>query len=574
MPECTKRLAEVSFNPKGDVFRSPEDWRDVFMYFLLVDRFDDNSEGIPPYEPSTGPMERDSKEGGRFQGGNLRGIMRRLDYIKGLGANTIWLSPIFRNRREKDDSYHGYGIQNFLEVDQRFGTKEDLRELVKQAHQKGMFIVLDIIINHTGDNWAYPGGYPYYYWKGAPGPFEFGNWREADPAPGLQCDDAVLPEELQHEYCYKRRGEIRDWQDREEAINGDFLSLKELDIKKPEVLDTLIKAYKYWIAYADVDGFRVDTVKHMENTATALFCNAIREYARSIGKSRFFIFGEIVDDDRTIQSYIGRNTRIPGTSERPSSLDAALDFPLYFVLEETIKGLGSPDNLRWRYDAFRDLYADHGEAGRYFVTFVDNHDQMSRKYRRFMHGNPYGNQAVLALGYLLTSQGVPCIYYGTEQGFDGGGDNDMYVRECMFGGKWGGFDTTGHHFFDPLNPIYKAISAIAAIRKGEPALRYGRQYFREISGNGIAFGYPLDGKSTLAYSRILDTTEVLVAINLDINVRSDHIVVDRNLNPEGSVMVDLMDPARSFPIERRGPFHAVRVPLEGHSMAILKVKEG
>ena len=100
-----------------------------------------------------------------------------------------------------------------------------------------------------------------------------------------------------------------------------------MDIRKPKVLDSLIKVYKYWIFLADIDGFRVDTVKHTEDTATALFCNAVCEYAKRIGKDNFFIFGEIVGDDETMQRYIGRNTRIPGTTERFPSLDACLDFP-------------------------------------------------------------------------------------------------------------------------------------------------------------------------------------------------------------------------------------------------------
>jgi glycosidase len=156
----------------------------------------------------------------------------------------------------------------------------------------------------------------------------------------------------------------------------------------------------------DVDGFRIDTVKHMESSATAIFCNAVREYAKRIGKHNFFIFGEIVGDDLTIQRYIGRNSRIPGTDERFPSLDAALDFPLYFVLEEVIKGFVNPSHLRERYERFRTLYADHGEAGRYFVTFVDNHDQMSRPYRRFLHRNPFDKQAVLAIGLYRLRHGA------------------------------------------------------------------------------------------------------------------------------------------------------------------------
>lgn len=570
MVSRVQSIKELDFTPRGDVFPSPDDWRDVFIYFLLVDRFDSNQENIPPYDPASTPKGRDPEQGKVFQGGNLQGIIRRLDYIRGLGANAIWLSPILKNRREKTDTYHGYGIQDFLDVDPRFGTREDLQELVRQAHARGMHVILDIIINHTGDNWAYLDDHPYYYWKEAPGPFDFGFWREVDPASGFQEDDAVWPEELQDPGRYKRRGQIRNWSDPEEAITGDFLSLKELDITQPKVLDTLIKVYKYWIAMTDVDGFRVDTVKHMESSATAIFCNAVREYAKRIGKQNFFIFGEIVADDLTLQRYIGRNSRIEGTNERFPSLDAVLDFPLYFILEEVIKGFLNPSHLRERYERFKTQYADHGAAGQYFVTFVDNHDQMSRPYRRFLHRNPLLNQAVLAIGYLLTSQGVPCIYYGTEQGFDGGGDSDRYVRECLFGGQWGAFDSTGHHFFNPEHLIYRGLARIAAIRQREPALRYGRQYFREISGNGRDFGHPIDGKCTLAYSRILDSTEILVAMNLDSTPRNDFVTVDVNLSPAGQKMVNLLAPDTQVTVERRGPRHAIRVPLDGREMAILK----
>jgi len=432
-----------------------------------------------------------------------------------------------------------------------------------------MYVILDIILNHTGDNWAYPGDLPYYFWKEAPGPFEFGFWRQVDPAHGLQPNDAVWPQALQDPACYKRRGQIRDWGDPEEAIHGDFLTLKELDLPHPQVLDTLIQAYKYWIATTDIDGFRVDTVTHMESSATAIFCNAIREYAKRIGKHHFFIFGEIVGDDLTIQRYLGRNSRIEGTTERFPSLDAALDFPLYFILEEVIKGFADPALLRERYEQFRSLYADHGAAGEHFVTFVDNHDQMVRPYRRFLHRNPLIAQAVMAIGYLLTSQGVPCIYYGTEQGFDGGGNSDQYVRECMFGGQWGAFETVGHQCFNLEHPLYQNIARIAAVRAREPALRYGRQYFREISGNGIDFGHSIDGRCTLAYSRILDETEIVVAMNLDAAPKRDFVTVDAHLNPVGQLMVNLLDPEETVTVEQRGARHAVQVPLDSHAMAIL-----
>lgn len=566
-----RSVAELDFRPAGALHPSPEDWRDQVLYFLLVDRFDNSDAPAPMYRPGTIAPGADPTRRNRFQGGTLKGVTRRLDYIRDLGATAIWLSPILKNRIDRDDTYHGYGTQNFLDVDPRFGTLADLQELTRAAHQRGMYVILDIVLNHAGDVWAYPGDYTYHYAGGQT--FPFGFWRETDPTPGLQENDAVWPVELQTPEAFKRRGAIDNWFDYVEARDGDFLSLKELDLRRADVLDALIRAYKYWIARADIDGFRVDTVKHMEDSAVAIFCNAVREYARRLGKHRFFLFGEIVADDATIQTYLGRNSRIDGTDERFPALDAALDFPLYFMLEEVIKGFSNPVLLRDRYQAFHRNYTDHGEAGRYFITFVDNHDQMARPYRRFLHANPCTPQALLALGYLLTSQGIPCIYYGTEQGFDGGGGDDAYVRECMFGGTWGAHGTAGRQCFDPDHPIYRGVRAITAVRAAQPALRYGRQYFREISGNGVDFGHPVDGACTLAWSRILDTDEVVVALNLSDQARTDCITIDRSLSGPGRTMVDLLNPAQRVSVARAADGrHFVRVALPPHTMAILKLE--
>ncbi|MBC8108926.1 MAG: hypothetical protein H7Z14_20240 [Anaerolineae bacterium] len=230
--------------------------------------------------------------------------------------------------------------------------------------------------------------------------------------------------------------------------------------------------------------------------------------------------------------------------------------------------------LRDRYEAFRNFYRDFSAAGQYFVTFVDNHDQITRQYRRFGNGVDDPRQAILAIGYLLTSMGIPCIYYGTEQGFDGGGNTDAYVREAMFGGKWGAFDTTGMHFFNPKHPIYQGIAEIARVREVEPALRYGRTYFREISGNGEDFGHPIDSHCTMAYARVLDTTSIVVAMNLTALERDDRVMVDGNLNEPGATMTDLLNPSNTYTIEQNSKGQCfVRVPLAGRAMAILKKNE-
>jgi glycosidase len=177
---------------------------------------------------------------------------------------------------------------------------------------------------------------------------------------------------------------------------------------------------------------------------------------------------------------------------------------------------------------------------------------------------------VLGVGAVLTMMGVPCVYSGTEQGFDGGGDSDVYIREAMFGGNWGAFDTTGVHFFNDQHPIYQGLARIARVRAAEPALRYGRQYFRDISGDGEHFGTPTAGKTTLAYSRVLDSEEILVAMNVDTQARADWVLVDPALTTPGTRMRDLLAPEKTYEVVRSGANTAVRVPLEPRTLCILK----
>jgi len=237
-----KSLSEIRFKPAGRVFSSPSDWRDQFVYFLLVDRFNSGKSDIPPFVPGSTPTSRNDEEGEKWQGGTLKGIAERLDYIRGLGCTAIWLSPIFKNRRELN-TYHGYGIQDFLDIDPRLGTLKDLQALVKKAHRMGMYVILDIVLNHTGDNWAYPGDYRYDYYGGQR--FPFGFWREVTPGSVIEWpDDAVWPVEFQNPGWYRRKGEIRSWDTFPEARDGDFCTLKELDTSNRSLLRALIDVHK------------------------------------------------------------------------------------------------------------------------------------------------------------------------------------------------------------------------------------------------------------------------------------------------------------------------------------------
>ena len=521
-------------------FASPSDWRDQWIYFLMVDRFN-NPAGPPKHLPF------DAKFGG-FQGGTLRGIRERLGYIESLGAGAIWITPVFQNPVSQDSAYHGYGFQNLLKIDPRFGSEKDLQDLVDEAHAHGIYVILDIVINHAGDVFEYQG-------FGSEAPFQSFpyaiRWRKADGSakqqwqvapqdlqgdPELTEEAAVFPDELRDNRLFRRQGSAL-------GVVGDFSSLKEIATDFGQITadrgfeftarNVLITAYQYVIAKFDIDGYRIDTLKHVEREFARTFGNAIREFALSIGKKNFFTFGEVADSEEKIAQYTGRFASDP---DDLVGVDAALDFPLFFTLPQVIKGFQPPSALAGLFQHRKDvesgatgqgvLISSHGEAGRFFATFVENHDQKAR-FRFADPADParFDDQVSMAAACLYSLLGIPVLYYGTEQGLHGAGDSDQNVREALFG-KPSAFDTN--------NPFFIEIQKIAAVRAGEPALRYGRQYFRPISGNGADFGISSGAPGIVSFSRILNDTEIVVLANTFTGSSfSGFALVDFALNPDG-----------------------------------------
>jgi alpha-amylase len=508
--------------PGKTYFNTTREWREEFIYFLLVDRFHDDAPRVPIQQPgrSSGVQVSDG-----FYGGTLKGITQHLDYIAGLGCTALWLSPICENNA---GAYHGYNINNYLDVDPHFGTRQDLIDLVETAHHRNppLRIILDVVINHSGDNWAYPGGFPYYYANDQQ--FPFGFWRR---------DDRPIPTELRQESLYYRRGEIHSpngYDTYPELQHGDITVLKDYygddDATGSELINILIAAHCYWIREADVDGFRVDAVKHMGELACSRFCSNIREYAYALGKRDFFLFGEIAaSNDELYDRYIGQNTsRQEGNQTVFFGLNSVLDFRLAGALPGVLKGFRDPQPLFARLQAQRNRALNRGELGRYLVTFVDNHDSFWQPAGRFANGAPDA-QVIAAIGYLLCSLGTPCIYYGTEQGFAGqGGDNNM--REAMFD------KNTGQNLLNPDCTLYQEIAKIAQVMRTTEPLRFGRMYFRQISGDGVHFGFPYGTTYTLAFSRILYGHEVLVAYNVADQNRHDCVIVDASFHKKDEQM--------------------------------------
>lgn len=522
-------------------FPSPEDWRDVWIYFLMVDRFNREGGELPVSMPYDKPF-------GEFQGGNFNGVRERLSYIKELGAGAIWLSPVLKNRQSDRHTFHGYGIQDFLRPEPRFASapgKEDdeLRALVDEAHALGLYVIFDIVLNHAGDVFGYQGFGPSAEGSAETRPIE---WRDETgqarpdfpvidniPLNQRHPDGLVWPEELQHNAFFRRKG-------RGGEGGGDFESLKEFvtDVRDGQIFpvrNALILAYQYAIARYDIDGFRIDTLKYIERDFAQTFGNAMREYALSIGKKNFFSFGEVFDGEERIAEFIGRNTR---DSSDLVGVDAALDFPLFFRLPSVAKGFAPPTDVievyRRRREIERDILSSHGEASRFFVTFLDNHDMKER----FRGANTddvdqYDPQVILGMALLFGLQGVPCLYYGTEQGLHGRGNSDQFVREALWG-KPNGFDVN--------HPFYKAIKRLSEIRDNQPALRYGRLYFRPISGDGVHFGASPFAPGVIAFSRILNNQEILIVANANTQEGfQGHVLVDFFINHDGDRFIVLND---------------------------------
>ena len=526
-------------------FPSPADWRDQWIYFLFIDRFN-NPQAAPRHTPYNGMH-------GVFQGGTFNGVRQQLGYLQHLGVGALWLSPVLKNCQYSPFTYHGYGFQDFLQVDPRFASdpeaaqadpqlaEDELRALVDEAHARGIYVIFDIVLNHVGDVFAYVladgSQVPEADWQDHPYTI---NWRDQDgrgrpewtAPPESPPPDAVLwPAELRRNEFFRRQG-------RGGEAGGDFASLKELitglTATNPEegfhfpVRNILIRSYQYLIAKYDVDGFRIDTLKYIEPEFAQVFGNAMREFALSIGKKNFFTFGEVYDNEEQIARFIGRQT---GQGGDLVGVDAALDFPLFYKLPAVAKGLLSPAEVvgifEHRKQVQKDLISSHGEAGRYFVTFLDNHDQRQRFFFSPAESPmEYADQLTLGVACLFALQGIPCLYYGTEQGLHGSGDQDAAVREAL----WGQQDA-----FNPGHPFYTAIAELAVIRRNQPALRYGRQYFRPVSGDGSHFGLSTFPQGVLAFSRILNNQEVVVLANT--NTQSGwtgEVIVDLALNPVGS----------------------------------------
>jgi len=534
------------------------EWREEFIYFLLVDRFHDDLERSA--QTGTGRICGFGSEQQlqHICGGTLKGITKHMDYIRDLGCTALWLSPVFENNAS---TYHGYAIENFLNIDPRFGTKDDLEELVDKAHEFEINVFLDIVLHHSGDNWSYPEDKPYYYYQGIA--FPFGSWRS---------QETPVPVELRNPELYWKKGQIRNFDTYPETREGDFHTLKTFkNDSSPEALyvqQILTKIHCYWIRETDIDGFRIDAVKHMGEETISQFCSHVREYAYKLGKRNFFLFGELVGPEEMYNKYIGPKTSVVVEDKAIYfGLNSVLDFPLYHILADVIHGTSTPEKLVERYESLRKNAMSRGEFGEFLVTFIDNHDQVGQVFKKRFGAEASENQIIAGIGFLLCALGTPCIYYGTEQGFNGSGNQDYFIREAMFS-----LEDPSRNAMNKSCLIYSEIAKLASLRKKSAVLKFGRMYMRKLSEDGKTFHLPAFPKCLLAFSRVLYDEEFIVAYNSSLSdYDEEYILVDRLLNPPGSVFRFIYGQSGQINVllNESGTLHFIKLKLAPAQFVIL-----
>ncbi len=319
------------------------------IYFIMVDRFNDAESNLPD-------VDKDDLKA--YQGGDIRGIIEKLDYIKSLGMTAIWLTPIMDNAPL---GYHGYWIYDFYSVDEHLGTIDDFKELVDEAHKRDMKIILDYIVNHTG--------------AGTP-------WLD-DPD--------------KKDWFHENRP-ITNWSDKEQVHNGWIYGLPDLNHENPDVRDYLIENAKWWIKETGIDGFRLDTVRHVPDEFWQLFIKEIKsEYPD------FYLLGEVWDSHARVLK-VFQNLGMDGVTNYSLYEGIDLVFGPYGDMNDFAKLLRDES-------VFKDPTLNS--------VFIDNHDTP----RFYKSNEEYGKEfAKQALTFMYTYPAVSTLYYGTESLLEGNYD--------------------------------------------------------------------------------------------------------------------------------------------------------
>jgi glycosidase len=543
----------------ADEFRArlPED---EVIYFVLPDRF---ANGDPKND--TGGIKGDGmKHGfdptskGFYQGGDLKGLTQKLDYIQSMGVTAIWFAPVFKNKPvqggagQESAGYHGYWVTDFTSVDPHLGTNAEFKAFVDAAHGRGMKVYMDIITNHSADVIAYKecptsscsyrsrADYPYSRRASDGAAINDGFAGDSEKAAenfGKLTDmnyayTPFVPEAEKNVKVPAWLNDIRYYHNRgdttfrgENSTMGDFVGLDDLYTENPRVVDGFIEIYGNWIDQFGIDGFRIDTAKHVNPEFWQKFAPAMLERAKAKGIPNFHIFGEVAND--------GVNVHEQAYYTRVAGLPTVLDFAFRRAAIDVVGGKQGSEVFKNLVDADA-LYAESVADGRGLPTFLGNHDN-GRFAREMRMANPKADDAeilkrvILGHAMMFTMRGVPTVYSGDEQGFAGDGW-DQDARETLFASKVAVYldnklvGTSATHAQDNFgqdHPLYKEVAMLSKIRLGSSALRRGKTVVRNYSEKPGLFAFSrIDAESGEEVLVVANTSNAPLATNVELEPRS------------------------------------------------------
>ncbi len=500
--------------------------QDEVIYFLLPDRFENGDPandrgGIKGDRLKTG---FDPAHKGFFHGGDIKGLINRLDYIQGMGATAIWLAPIFKNQAvrgakgEETAGYHGYWVTDFTTIDPHFGTEAEFKALVDAAHGRGMKVYMDIITNHTADIIRFRECVICTYRSKADYPSQ-----AYTPYIPKGWENIKKPAWLNDISLYHNRGNSTF--EGESSTMGDFVELDDVKTEDPRAVAGFIDIYGSWIDKYGVDGFRVDTAKHVNPEFWQGFVPAILARAKAKGIPNFHVFGEI--------GGIGLEPGKLAVHTRVAGFPAVLDFAFRQAAIDTVAGTNGTDHLDELF-AGDPLYEGGSPAAIQLPTFISNHDNgrfgyFVRKAIPAASDDEVLKRVRLAHAMMLTLRGVPVIYSGDEQGFAGDGW-DQDAREDMFASKTavyndnkliGTSSTNAQANFNASHPLYTFFGEMAALRRGHAALRRGKQIVRNYGDKpGLFAASRIDPATGQELVLIFNTATTALNANVEVGSTS------------------------------------------------------
>ena len=476
------RLKERPNSEKRNQGFSSED----VIYLLMPDRFANGNPNNDSVEGMLEPARRNDPSG--RHGGDIQGVMEHLDYIKDLGMTAVWLTPVFENDQAPDyKAYHGYAATDMYKIDRRFGSNKEFVEFVQACHDKGLKVIMDMIHNHIGDQ--------HWWMKDLP----FKNWVHDQSEYGnTSYRGTVASDPYASEY------------DTDKLVKGWFVDeMPDLDQRNQQLADYLIQNTLWWIEYSGIDGIRMDTYLYPYQDYMSRWAKEVLE-----AYPDFNIVGESWVETVAHESY-WQEDKEGEKDGYESNLPSVTDFQIHFAVRDAFN-----QDFDWEtglmkiyYALSQDrLYSDPMKN----VIFLDNHD-ISRIYSTL--GEDIRNLK-MAYAFLLTTRGIPQVYYGTELAFKAGpGSWGDGAKRAEMPGGWVGDERS---VFTELgrtaeeNEMHSYVKKLTNWRKNSNAVKHGK----------LLHFLPED--NVYVYFRYADDERVMVIMNMN----EEPMTISRNKHLE------------------------------------------